>query len=166
MDHPSRQVLARLPLAVAVLLLWRWVTSEARLQALWARHRGRCYEKLISFSLMVQLIADALIQYQDSGRRSFEKNIETKELPASVQAAYKKLGRLPVALSQAFLVECTAALQVTFPAGARRAMPTSLRGFCVMVLDGKAVKRVAKRLKPLPGIAGGLLGGRALVARD
>jgi hypothetical protein len=36
----------------------------------------------------------------------------------------------------------------------------------VVVLDGKAIKRVAKRLKALRGIPGGLLGGRALVAMD
>lgn len=166
MDHPSKQVLARMPLAEAVLLLWRWVMCEERLQALWGRHRGRCYEKLISFSLMVHLIADALLQYHGSGRRSFEKNIEARELPASVQAAYKKLGRLPLPLSQAFLGECTAALQVVFPTGARRPLPDSLGEFRVLILDGKAVKRVAKRLEPLRGIPGGLLGGRALVAMD
>jgi hypothetical protein len=33
-----------------------------------------------------------------------------------------------------------------------------------VVLDGKAIKQVAKRLKPLRGVAGGVLGGRALVA--
>jgi len=93
---------------------------EERLEAVWGRHRGRCYEKLISFSLMVHLIADALLQYHGSGRRRFEKNSEARELPASVQAAYKKLGRLPLPLSQAFLGECTAALQGVFPTGARR----------------------------------------------
>ena len=34
----------------------------------------------------------------------------------------------------------------------------------ILVFDGKAIKRVAKRLKPLWDAAGGLLGGRALVA--
>ena len=166
MDHPSKEVLARLPLAEAVLLLWRGVLCDERLEALWGHHRGRCYEKLISFSLMVHLIADALLQYHGSGRRSFEKNIEARELPASVQAAYKKLGRLPLPLSQAFLGECTAALQVVFPAGAQRPLPASLGAFRVLILDGKAVKRVAKRLAPLRGIPGGLLGGRALVTLD
>src|SRR5208337_2032100 len=36
----------------------------------------------------------------------------------------------------------------------------------VITFDGKAIKRVAKRLKPLWGAIGGLLGGRALVAMD
>jgi hypothetical protein len=36
----------------------------------------------------------------------------------------------------------------------------------VLVVDGKAIKRVAKRLKPLQGRKGGVLGGKALVALE
>ena len=39
MDRPSKAMLARMPLAEAVLLLWQWVTSEERMQGLWERHR-------------------------------------------------------------------------------------------------------------------------------
>lgn len=166
MDLPSKDVLARMPLAEAVLLLWRWVTCEERLAGLWDRFRGRCYERIISFSLMVHLIADALLQYQGSGRRSFEKNIESGQLEATLQAAYGKLRRLPIPLSQAFLEEGTAALREAFPVWAEWELPKSLRGLRVVILDGKAIKRVAKRLKLLRGIPGGLLGGRALVAID
>lgn len=166
MDRPSKVMLARMPLAEAVLLLWRWVTNEERMQNLWNQHRGRCYEKIISFSLIVHLVADALLKYNGSGRRAFEKAIENEELEASIQAAFKKLGRLPVPLSQAFLSHCTSAFREAFPEWAEWQTPQSLRRFRVIVLDGKAIKRVAKRLKPLRGIPGGLLGGRALVALD
>jgi hypothetical protein len=166
MDRPSDEILARMPLAEAVLLLWKWVTCEERLQRLWNAHRGRCYERIISFSLMVHLIADALLKYDGSGRRSFEKNIEVGELETSVEAAYKKLRHLPIPLSQAFLADCTRALREAFPEWAEWELPKSLRGLGVVVLDGKAIKRVAKRLKALRGIPGGLLGGRALVAMD
>lgn len=166
MDRPSKETLARMPLAEGVLWLWRAIADEELLQALWNRCRGRCYEKLISFPLMVHLIADALLQYQGSGRRSFEKNIESQELGASLQAAYRKLGRLPIALSQAFLAEGTATLRKLFPVGTQRKLPKSLRAFRAVILDGKALKRVAKRLRALRGIPGGLLGGRALVAME
>jgi hypothetical protein len=166
MDRPSKQVLARMPLAESVLLLWRWVTNEDRMQSLWDLHRGRCYEKIISFALMVHLIADALLKYNGSGRRAFEKGIENGELETNVGSAFKKLGRLPVGLSQAFLSQCTAALRQAFPEWAEWRLPKSLRRFRVIILDGKALKRVAKRLKPLRGIPGGLLGGRALVALE
>jgi hypothetical protein len=164
MDCPSKDVLARMPLAEAVLWLWRWVTCEERLQSLWDRFRGRCYKRVLSFSVMVHVIADALLQYEGSGRQSFEKNRQDGQLEASVQAAYRKLGRLPIPLSEAFLAEGTAALTEAFPPWAERELPDSLDGFQVVILDGKAIKRVAKRLKLLRGIPGGLLGGKALVA--
>jgi hypothetical protein len=41
-----------------------------------------------------------------------------------------------------------------------------LKAFRIVIYDGKALKRVAKRLKRLRGVAGGVLGGRALVAID
>ena len=166
MDRPSKEVLARMPLAESVLLLWRWVTSEERMHSLWSDHRGRCYQRVISFALIVHLIADALLRYNGSGRRAFEKGIENGELETTIGAAFKKLGRLPVALSQAFLSHCTAALRQAFPEWAEWKLPKSLRRFRVIILDGKALKRVAKRLKPLRGIPGGLLGGRALVALE
>lgn len=165
MDRPSKATLARLPLAEATLLLWRWATSEDRLQAIWEKHRGRCYERVVSFALMVRLIADALLLY-GSGRVGFQKNREQGELEASLQAAYGKLRRLPIAVSTALLGECSAALVEAFSPWARWRGPASLRKFRVVIIDGKALKHVAKRLKPMRGIRGAALGGRALVALD
>lgn len=61
MEVPSAEVLARMPLAQAVLWLWRWVADPEHLDSLFERYRGRCYEKAICFPTMVQLIADALL---------------------------------------------------------------------------------------------------------
>ena len=55
MDGVDETVLAKIPLAEAVLTVWRFVADEDRLQAIFERHRGRCYEQSISFSTMVQL---------------------------------------------------------------------------------------------------------------
>jgi hypothetical protein len=166
MDRPSPDVLARMPLAEAALLLWRWVADEEHLQSVFDRCRGRCYQKIISFALIVHLIADALLQFAGSGRRSFVRAKERNELEASVRAVYGKLGRLPIPLSMAFLAECTDRLRPLYPEQAQTRLPKSLAEFRVVVFDGKALKRVAKRLKVLRGIPGGLLGGRALVALD
>jgi hypothetical protein len=157
-------VCARMPLAEAALSIWRFVFDEQRLNGLWEQYRGRCYEKVISFPTMTRLVADALLQYGGSGRRSFEKNQEAGNLESSVQAAFGKLGRLPLELSQGLLREGTAALRELFPQAALRQLPESLSAFEVLLLDGKALKKVAKRLKPLRGVGGGLLGGKALVA--
>lgn len=166
MERPSEATLKRMPLAEGVLLLWRWITGTERLQRVWDRCRGRCYNKVLSFAMMVRLIADALLQHGGSGRRSFEKSKEQDALPCSISAVFKKLARLPTAVSEAFLCEGTAALRETFPLVSQRELPQSLREFWPTILDGKALKDVAKRLKPLRGLKAGLLGGRALVAMD
>ncbi len=158
------QVMARMPLAEAVLTIWRWIADEKHLESLFERHRGRAYQRVLSFPLLVQLIADAIIQHGGSGRRSFERAKQAGTLTVSVQAAYGKLRRLPLPLSMGFLAECTDRLRDLFPEAAAHPLPPSLDNLQVVVLDGKAIKRVAKRLKPLRGVSGGVLGGRALVA--
>jgi|BogFormECP12_OM2_1039638.scaffolds.fasta_scaffold32578_1 hypothetical protein len=165
MDDFEREALRRLPLAEAALRLWAFITNESFLSSVFARHRGRSYEKVLSFPVMVNLIADALLRYRGSGRRSFSEAKEQGTLQASIVAAFAKLRRLPISLSMGFLADCTARLVALFPDDLTTVpLPASLAGMEPVVLDGKAIKQVAKRLKPLRGIGGGILGGRALVA--
>jgi Transposase DDE domain len=162
----AREVLSRLPLAEAVLSLWRWVADPVFLLSVFARHRGAGYEKEIGFGVLVQLIADALLEHQGSGKKSFERGREQGLLTASVQAVYQKLGRIPLGLSEAWLAESTARLRPLYPEAASLPMAPALRDLEVIIVDGKAIKRVAKRLKPLRGRKGGVLGGKALVALE
>ena len=162
----TAEVLAALPLAEATLELLRVIADEDRLNALYDKHRGRGYEKLITFPQMVRMIGDALLQEGGSGYRAFSRAKEAGELEASMVAVYGKLGRLNIPLSQAFLADGTDPLREIFPVQARRKPPKSLRKLATVILDGKAIKNVAKRLKPLRGVAGGLLGGRTLVALE
>ena len=168
MEVPTRDTLTRLPLAEAVLTLWRWVADSSSLDQIFDDNRGRCYEKILSFSLLVYLVRDALLEYGGSGLKSFDEAKERGELETSFRAAYGKLGRIPIPVSAALLAECSARLGDVYPSEpeAQTLLPTSLDDYRVMTLDGKAIKRVAKRLKPLWGATGGLLGGRALVAMD
>src|SRR5438132_3373758 len=101
----AQATLARLPLAESVLLLWQQVANAPFLQGLFDEHRGRCYEKVLSFPSLVQLIADALLQYDGSARASFEHALADEALDVSIPAAYGKLRRLPLAVSTAFLTE-------------------------------------------------------------
>ena len=111
----AREVLSRLPLAEAVLSLWRWVADPVFLLSVFARHSGLGYEKEIRFEVLVQLIADALLEHQGSGRKSFERGREQGLLTASVQAVYQKLGRVPLGLSEAWLAESTARVRPVYP---------------------------------------------------
>ncbi len=45
----SREVLSRLPLAEAVLSLWRWVADPLFLPRVFAREKGLGYEKGLRF---------------------------------------------------------------------------------------------------------------------
>jgi Transposase DDE domain len=166
LEVPVPQTLARLPLAEAVLTLWRWAADADTVNQIFDENRGRCYQKLFLFSTIVGLVRDALLEYDGRGKQSFEAAQDRGELDASVRAASGKLGRTPIPVSTAFLAGCTARFSdlVPSPPQAQTALPKSLEDYQVLVFDGKAIKRVAKRLKPLRDTAGGLLGGRALVA--
>jgi hypothetical protein len=159
-------VLHRLPLAEAVLLLWQWQCDPQTLDALFQAHRGACYQRELAFATLVALIGDALLEHDGSGRQSFQRGRAAGELTVTDQAAYQKLGRLPLAVSEAFLATATQGLRELIPQGRRgdTDLPDSLAAFNVIALDGKAIKRLPKRLRPLRQSSGGLLGGKALVA--
>ncbi len=69
----AQEVLGRLPLAEAVLTLWRWVADPLFLLSLFAHHRGAGYERVISLGGLVQLLAAALLEHRGSGRKSFAR---------------------------------------------------------------------------------------------
>jgi hypothetical protein len=73
---------------------------------------------------------------------------------------------LPLAVSEAFLRQSSADVREVFPVRKRRQLPACLATLTVIIVDGKAVKRVQKRLAALRGVAGGLVGGKALVAQE
>jgi hypothetical protein len=158
-------VLERLCLANAVLTELRYVLDPVFLNEVFQNYRGRSFEQQISFATMVHLIGDALLQHEGSARQSFERAEEIAPLPASVEACYRKLGRIPLSLSVGF-VECASQrLLELFPTGvAAVQLPRCLDGMTPVVIDGKAIKKVAKRLKATRGTLGKLSGGKLLVA--
>jgi hypothetical protein len=169
----QRELLARLPLADSVLSLLGYLWSPSFLDRLFDEHRGRCYEQDLTFPRLVELVRDALLIHHGSGRASFEAAAEARDegLPVLVGSVYQKLARLPVALSQALLRESACQLPALLPPAMQvdtdtddDALPASLRGLEVVALDGKVLKHVHRRLKPLRPLQGKLLGGRVLVA--
>ena len=73
MEGFAKEVAKRLPLAEAALRLLAFVCQEDFLNEIFERYRGRSYEKIISFALLVQLIADALLEHDGSGHKSFQR---------------------------------------------------------------------------------------------
>ena len=103
MDDFDRELLARLPLAESVLVLLGHVLDAKSLDQLFEAHRGRCYERELSFPMFVELIRDALLLHKGSGRESFERAQRAERIKVAVQSAYGKLARVPLAVSQALL---------------------------------------------------------------
>ncbi len=165
MDPFEREALARLPLAEAVLLLWGHVTDPDCLQAIFDTYRGPSYQKELSFATIVHLIADALLEHQGSGHRAMQRGLENSTLNASIRAAYGKLGRIPISLSNGLLLAGTKRLGQVLPA-VRPLAPESLRGFVRLAIDGKKIKHVMNRLKVTRGVKGSVLGGKTAVALD
>jgi hypothetical protein len=160
----EREVCTRLPLADAVLRLLDFCTADDFLDDLFDRHRGHSYKDILTFPQFVHLIADTLLNRQHSAHQHFHQAQDQGTLPTCVEALYGKLRRVPLTLSQGLLAEATARLRQVFP-NATDPLPASLDGLEVLAFDGKKIKFVAKRLKPLRPLRGQVLGGKLLVVQ-
>jgi hypothetical protein len=156
----------RLPLADAALRLLDYATDDDFLAGVFERHRGRSYEKTITFPLLVHLLTEAVLGHRGSAHQTFRQAQADRALDASVQAAYGKLARVPLGLSLGFFADATDRLRAVAAAAGTHPLPASLAGFRVLAFDGKKIKYVAQRLKPLRGLKGDVYGGKLLVVQD
>jgi hypothetical protein len=163
----AREVANHLPLAEAALNLFSWICQDDFLDEVFQKHRGRSYEREITFLQMVRLVSDALMQHHGSGHQSFQRAKEEGELETDVRSVYRKLSYLPISLSMGFFQEATKRLQEIYPESAdANFVPKSLRQFAVCVHDGKTIKHLQKRMKVLRSIDGSILGGRMVISLD
>jgi hypothetical protein len=158
-------LLERLPLAQVVLMCWSFVMDDSFLEDLFQKHRGPGYFRKLGFATLVGLIRDALLTKEDGARRTFERARQGGRMAVSVAAAYGKLARVPLELSQAFLCEGAGQLMGLMPIDHWIA-PASLAEFDLLACDGKTIKHVQHRLKPTRAVCGKLLGGKLQVAQD
>lgn len=151
----TAELVAALPLAEAALRLLQRVTDEEPLPQLFAEHRGRGYESVLTFPQMVQLIGDALLEAGGSGYRTFVRAQEADELSRSIAAVYGKLGRLHIGLSLAFLADRSDPLRELFPVKARRTESAEIRhgdsGWQGDQARGQAAQTVARRRRGIVG---------------
>jgi hypothetical protein len=155
----------RLPLADATLRLLDYVTDDAFLASVFERFRGRCFERDLAFPVFVRLMSDALLGHRGSAHQAFRRAQEEGTLETSVQAMYDRLGTLPCEVSKGWFAEATARLDAVGLC-LTDALPRSLIDYRPVALDGKKLKYVAKRLKPLRGLKGNVLGGKLVVVQD
>jgi Transposase DDE domain len=159
------EVLRRLPLAEAFYSLWGYAANDAVLDVLFDTHRGPCYEGKLSFAQLVAVLADAITRYKGKGRGAILDALEHHRLSCQARAVYGKLSRLPLPLAEAFLCALTARLRPLFPAGLYHCqLPACFADLTVVVVDGKKIKKAAKRLLQTRGQPGKLFGGKVLCA--
>ena len=164
MDGFEIEMMRRLPLAQAVLRLFGYTFSDDFLNSIYEGGRGRGYEREVTFPRMFQLVHDALLIHHGSARQCFDQAAREGRLGISRQNAYAKLGRLGLEISIALVLEGSQRLLPVLSSDGDGVLPPSLRAMTVLALDGKKIKNAAKRLKPLRGKAGAMLGGKVLVA--
>jgi hypothetical protein len=162
----SRAALARLPLAEAVMHCWDWALHPEALQEIFEQHRGRSYEKVLTFATMVRLVGSALVEHGGSGNQAFIRAAEADELGVSKEAVYRKLRDLPLDLSAGFLRASTRRIERLLPRNILKAthLPPSLRHMEVMFVDGKKIKQVPRMLMAARGTTVAVLGGKTLSA--
>jgi len=162
MEPFALEVISRLPLAEAVWRLWRQVLGDDFLSDLFGRYRATGSEQKVTFAVLVRLITEALLDHHGSGRQSFRAGRNSGLLCSSDAAVYGKLRRLPLPLSEAFLREATQRMRAMLPPDAASEVPPALREFSVLIVDGKKLKRLPKRLAPLRQTHGKVLGGKVV----
>jgi hypothetical protein len=164
----KRAVSDRLPLARAALEAFAFAFEPQRLTDLYDRHRGRAYTDALTFPHLVGLVRSCLLEHEGSGHRGCTEAERDGTLEVDESSFYRKLAKMPVAVSRALLREGTARLgELCAGAAAGKAadlLPACFDAMEAVVLDGKKVKRAARRLKPTRGYKGALIGAKALVA--
>lgn len=161
-DH---QILRKVPLAEAVLSLASWCCGAELLTKAYEENRGDCYTKILDFPGFVRIIWNCLSCPWGSARSGLVKKKESGTLPVTIRAFYKKLEKTPVDVTLGFFRSCMGKLRSVIPTDWEN-RPRSLREFEVLLIDGKVIKNVPRRLLPLRcdrKNACKLLGGRALV---
>ena len=173
----QRELLARLPLADSVLSLLGYLWSPSFLDGLFNAHRGRCYEQDLTFPRLVELVRDALLVHHGSGRASFEAadgaGANCRCWPGRSTRSWggcrwrcrrRCCGRPPAGCPDCSPAGRGRAAAAAAPDANDPPLPASLAGLEVVALDGKVLKHVHRRLRPLRPLQGRLLGGRVLVA--
>jgi hypothetical protein len=163
-DEFSAEAVRRVPVAEGVLSALAVLFSEERMAALYEQHRGASYESELSFHLIVELMYSAVIEHEAVGSSAFKAARAADKLGVSDQAAYGKIRRMRQSLSNALVCESMEPLMEMFPDTVKTRVPSCFNKYNVYCIDGKKLKDVAKRLKETRGVAGKLLGGKALVA--
>lgn len=166
MSLSTHELWGKLQLAESFWLLLRHVWSPESLDEFYDQHRGRNFQRNLAFSEIVAVLLEAVTLRQ--GRAHAVLLDRGDELPASVQAVYGKIRRMPRGLSHALIPADAARQRELIPAGLAAPL-VGVKGvgkFRHLVFDGHMLKRASKRLKQARSTPGRALGGKLLAVLE
>jgi IS4 transposase len=153
-----------IPLGVLVRIILERLLDDAALEQLQREHAPRSYTRELTMTALVGL----MIQVSAGSRASLfaayqaDQATETPTISTTVQAVYRKLGRVGPALTEA-LVRLSAARLQPLLEMMPRATAAVLPGYRTRILDGNVLTKTEHRLKPLRSKANGCLPGKGVV---
>jgi hypothetical protein len=99
----AAQLAQRLPLASAAREAFAFCFDDALLHGIYDEHRGRCYQDVLTFPVLVRLVRDCLLQHGGSAHALFTELERDQAEPCDESNFYRKLARMPVNLARALL---------------------------------------------------------------
>lgn len=143
--------------------LMEQVLSPERLDAIFADHAQRQYQRELLFSTLVDLLSLVVCGIQPSVNAAYKA--EAEALNVNRSALYHKLNGVEPQVSAALLRATAQALGALIqPLGG--ASPPLLAGYPIRILDGNALAATEHRLQVLQAVGAAPLPGKSLVVLD
>ena len=150
------------PVAVMARASLEFALEPSALDALFAEHAERQYEKKLLFSTMLDLAALVVCRVQPSVRAAYQAM--RQQVPVSLTALYDKLGGVEMTTTEALVAHSAARLGPVIAAlgTAEQWLP----GYRIRVLDGNHLAATERRLTVLRECAAGPLPGHSLIVLE
>jgi hypothetical protein len=162
MDEIFERFVEKAPVAVMARASLEFALEPDGIDALFASHAERQYEKVLLFSTMLDMASLVVCGVHPSVHAAHKAMRE--RVPVSVTALYDKLGGVEMTTTEALvaysaqrLAPVIESLEVSQP---------WLEGYRIRVLDGNHLAATDRRLKVLRNCAAGPLPGQALVVLE
>jgi hypothetical protein len=155
------------PLGVMVRGTLEWLLDKPTLDLLFQEHAPDHYTRELTIHALVGLLIQVSVGQRKSVYAAFKADQATMDpiITASAAALYGKLGRLPLAVSEAVVrhsaQRCTLLLDLT-----PRVRCEPLPGYRMRVLDGNVLSGTEHRLTPLRHWLNACLPGKSLVVYE
>ena len=150
------------PVTVMTRLALQHALEPAWLDNLFARKRGKQYERDLLFSTTVDLMSLVAVGLRPSLHAAAK---DCPELSVSLPALYDKVNHTEPNLVRALVTESATRLDAVL-APMIKDEPLTVPGYRVRIVDGSHLPATEKRLKPLRGFRGAPLPGHSLVVYD